>query len=124
MIKRRNGWLVGTATAGAMGVYLFLGMSADAQTAEPSPNTTINLIRLLVKQGVISQKAADALLKQAEDEAAQARAARSASAVPSVQPTPAPPPPGTLRVPYVPEIVKNQIRDEVKQEVMASMETE
>ena len=39
--------------------------------------------------------------------------------LPGVQPTPAPPAPGVLRVPYVPEIVKNQIRDEVKKEVLA-----
>ncbi len=92
--------------------------SAVSPTTAPSSNATINLIRLLVKQGVISQRNADALVKQAEEEAAQARAQQTAAAG-SAEAVPPPPPPGTLRVPYVPEIVKKQIRDEVKQEVLA-----
>jgi len=127
MTCERSGHFARAAIAGAIGVCLCAASHAAAQpqAAEPSPNATVNLIRLLVKQGVISQKSADALVKEAEEEAAQARAAKSAAAnIPGVQPTPAPPAPGTLRVPYVPEIVKNQIRDEVKQEVMAKMETE
>ncbi|MBV8800770.1 MAG: putative porin [Alphaproteobacteria bacterium] len=88
-----------------------------AAAAAPSSNATINLIRLLVKQGVISQRNADALVAEAEQEAAQARAQQSvASASPAAPPPPAP---GVVRVPYVPEIVKKQIRDEVKQEVLA-----
>ncbi|MBV9063003.1 MAG: putative porin, partial [Alphaproteobacteria bacterium] len=48
-----------------------------AAAAAPSSNATINLIRLLVKQGVISQRNADALVAEAEQEAAQARAQQS-----------------------------------------------
>ncbi len=49
---------------------------ASAAAAEtPSESMVINLIRLLVKQGVITQDAADALKQQAEDEADQARLA-------------------------------------------------
>ena len=105
-----------------------LSGSALAQAAaDPSQNVTVNLIRLLVKQHVITQKAADELLKQAELEASLAKkagaqkanqpAAESAEAAP-------PPPAGVVRVPYVPEVVKNQIRDEIRQEVMAKAETE
>ncbi len=96
---------------------------AYAQSADqPSQSVTVNLIRLLVKQGVITQKAGEALLKQAEAEAEQARA-KTASVAQAV-PVPAPPPPGTIRVPYVPEIVKKQIRDEVKDEVLAEAKAE
>lgn len=117
---------------------LCLGASPGfAQTdSGPSQSAMVNLIRLLVKQKVISQASADALLKEAEQEAAQARAANaaapsaaSAAAVPIPAARPEspqlpPPPPGTLRVPYVPQIVKNQIRDEVKSEVLKEAKAE
>ncbi|MBA3812605.1 MAG: putative porin [Caulobacteraceae bacterium] len=83
----------------------------------PSESMVINLVRLLVKQGVITQDAADALKQQAEDEATQARLAAGA------QP-PAAAPPGVVRVPYVPLIVRNQIRDEIKQDVLAQAQAE
>ena len=41
----------------------------------PSENATINLIRLLVQQGVLKADQADALVAQAEAEAKAARAA-------------------------------------------------
>ena len=130
MSTRCNRLALKAATAGAIGVYLWAGASAIAQpAAAPSPNATINLIRLLVKQHVISQQAANALLKEAEEEAAQARSQQTASAAPApgspgVTNQLPPPAPGVVRVPYVPQIVKDQIRDEVKQEVMQKMETE
>jgi hypothetical protein len=94
--------------------------SADAAT--PSQSMVINLIHLLVKQGVITQQAADALIKQAEDEATQARMA--AATAPPTPPALPPPAPGVVRVPYVPLVVRNQIRDEIKQDVMAQAQAE
>ena len=45
-------------------------MALPAQAAPaPSENATVNLIRLLVQQGVIKQDQADALVAQAEAEA-------------------------------------------------------
>jgi hypothetical protein len=100
--------------------------AAPATASGPTDSVVINLIRLLVKQGVISQAAADALVKEAEVEAAQARAGAAPGAAPGqmAQGGAPPPGPGVLRVPYVPQIVKNQIRDEVKQEVMAEAKSE
>src|SRR5579871_1614291 len=78
--------------------------------AAPSSNSTVNLINLLVKQGVITEEQAAALIKQAEDEAYVARqavstattraddAAKTASTAAN-----AVSPPGTKRVTYVPE---------------------
>ncbi|HWA92169.1 MAG TPA: putative porin [Rhizomicrobium sp.] len=113
--------LIGIVTAPAL-----------AQDTPPSPNATVNLIRLLVKQHVITQEAADLLLKQAQDEAVQAQkqaaAVKTIAAQPAAPQLPAaqtvPPPAGTLRIPYVPQIVKNQIRDEVKKEVLKTARTE
>ena len=103
-----------------------------AQPRAPSPNATINLVNLLVKQGVLTEEQAQALIKQAEDEAYVARQAlrdaadqgrrrredRDAAAAEAASP------PGTKRVTYVPEMVKKQLREEIKQEVMAKAEKE
>lgn len=91
---------------------------AQAETVQPSPNATVNLINLMVKRGLISRADADGLIAQAADEAAAA--ARAAAAVPAGGTAVAvPAPDGTVRVQYVPEIVRKQIRDEIKNEVMA-----
>jgi hypothetical protein len=101
------------------------------RSAAPSPNATVNLINLLVKQGVLSEEQAAALIKQADDEAYVARqavsnattkaddAAKTASTAAN-----AVSPPGTKRVTYVPEIVKKQLRDELRKEVMEQAEKE
>ncbi|MGR4043390.1 putative porin [Pseudomonas sp. 910_21] len=89
-----------------------------AAAAAPSENATINLIRLLVQQGVLKQEQADGLIAQAEKEAQQARAA---TAVAATGPAAAP---GDVRVQYVPAIVREQIRDQVKAEVMATAKQE
>ncbi|QXH54577.1 putative porin [Pseudomonas maumuensis] len=87
--------------------------------AAPSENATVNLIRLLVEQGVLKQDKADALIAQAEREAQQARAG---SAAPIVAQAPAAN--GEVRVQYVPAIVRQQIRDEIKAEVMNTAKQE
>jgi hypothetical protein len=107
--------------AGTVAIAVVMSVSsawaADAPAAtQPSQNVTINLIRLLVKQGVLSQTQADALVKEAEAEAVQARQAPP--------PTQAagndlpPPEAGSIRVPYVPENVKKQIADSIRTQVM------
>ncbi|WDH38080.1 putative porin [Pseudomonas chlororaphis] len=89
-----------------------------AAPAAPSENATINLIRLLVQQGVLKQEQADGLIAQAEREAQQARQANTAVAAgPAATP-------GDVRVQYVPAIVRDQIRDQVKAEVMATAKQE
>ncbi|SDZ48430.1 putative porin [Pseudomonas sp. NFIX28] len=89
-----------------------------AAPAAPSENATINLIRLLVQQGVLKQAQADGLIAQAEREAQQARQANTTVAAgPAATP-------GDVRVQYVPAIVRDQIRDQVKAEVMATAKQE
>jgi len=99
-------------------VATLVGQAAAATPAAPSENATINLIRLLVQQGVLKQEQADGLIAQAEKEAVQAR---QASAVAASAP---PATPGEVRVQYVPAIVRDQIRDQVKAEVMATAKQE
>jgi putative porin len=104
---------------------------AVSQAKPTSPNTTVNLVNLLVKQGVLKEEQAQALIKQAEDEAYVSRqAAKDATAKAddaaktAVAAAAAASPPGTRHVTYVPEIVKRQLRDEIKQEVMAKAQKE
>ncbi|WP_214512851.1 putative porin [Pseudomonas brassicacearum] len=106
----RLSWAIGL-------VVLSLAGHAAAAPA-PSENATINLIRLLVQQGVLKQDQADGLIAQAEREAVQARqAATAVAAAPAGAP-------GDVRVQYVPNIVREQIRDQVKAEVMATAKQE
>ncbi|MPS76479.1 MAG: hypothetical protein E2591_00200 [Achromobacter sp.] len=91
-------------------------LTAHAAPA-PSENATINLIRLLVQQGVLKPEQANALVAQAEAEASAARQAtpdRGASVAQA----------GDVRVPYIPQTVRDQIRDEVKAEVMVQAKEE
>lgn len=87
-----------------------------------SDNLTVNLMRLLVQQKVITQEAADQLMAEARRQTAEARAAEPGQG-PIATNLP-PPGAGVTRIPYVPEIVKNQIRDEVRQEVLAQAKAE
>ena len=99
---------------------------APAPAVAPSPNAMVNLVRLLVAQGTISKVKGDELIAEAEREAQQARDALAAATAPAPRPaesTPqlanlTPPAAGTIRVPYIPEVVRQQIRDEVKADVL------
>ncbi|MDD5350632.1 MAG: putative porin [Chthoniobacteraceae bacterium] len=84
-----------------------------------------NLVNLLVQQGVIKKPQGDALIQQAEAEAA---AANDAALMHAPAPAPVPPPGteaisapnagGAIRVTYIPESVRQQLRDDIKQDVM------
>lgn len=96
-----------------------------SQAKPASPNATINLVNMLVKQGVLKEEQAEALIRQANDEAYVAREAAKGAATKADEAakaanaaTAAATPPGTRHVSYVPEVVKRQLREEIKREVM------
>lgn len=96
-------------------------LAADNGAAPPpSGSMVVNLMRLLVKTGVITEDAADALRQEAEISADQARAVASSpgAAAPPLE-AGVPPPNGVIRVPYIPQVVRNQIKDDIKKDVMA-----
>ncbi len=112
---------------------------SSAPASAPSPNVTINLLNLMVKRNLISKEDAAGLIQQAEQEAASAQqvattqsasssnSAAAASAAPPAGPTPAVSADGeddTVHVDYVPDVVRNQIRDEVKADVMKQAQEE
>lgn len=73
--------------------------------------TTLGLIDALVSQGLLSRERADALLRQATAPAAAAQVATA-------------PVPNVIRVPYISETLRAQIRDEIKNEVLSTARDE
>lgn len=110
----------------AMGLAVVGGNTLAGEKEEllKLKNTTMNLIQILVDQGIMTQEKADELIQQAEAKAqrevqqAERDEAKSKEKV--------------VRVPYVPEFVKQEIREEVRadlreevvQDVMAQARTE
>jgi murein DD-endopeptidase MepM/ murein hydrolase activator NlpD len=106
--------------------------------------TTATLIELLLAQDLITREKAESLMQQAQlgplppaDEIAAGKSAARAAPQPAsvappadaaveatAQPTAPQPEPGVVRVPYVPEVVKNEIRDQVREEVIAQAKAE
>ncbi len=91
-----------------------LCLAADErQSLEELRNTVINLLQALVDQGVMTKEKAQQLVKAAQDKAA----ADAAAVAKSDQ--------GAVRVPYVPQIVKDeiakQVAEQVKPEVVAGV---
>ena len=72
-------------------------------------NTISNLMDALVQQGVMTREQADLLIRQAEEDAAK-------STVPQLQ-AQEEVPNDVVRIPYVPEIVKEEIRQQVREEL-------
>jgi hypothetical protein len=98
---------------------------ASPPATPPSPqdnawkNSYVNLINLLVNRGILTKKDSHDLVAQAEHDAAAENSAKAQAAAVLASPA-APPNPDddTMRVGYVPESVKEQMRDEIKQDVM------
>lgn len=111
---------------------------AQAQAPAPSSNAMINLVRLLVAQGTISRDKGDELIAEATREAQQAQAAMAqtipappapgqpgtAAEAPQLATNLPPPAPGTIRVPYIPQVVRDQIRDDIRADVMREAKAE
>ena len=100
----------------------------DKQALLELKNTVVNLVDALVKQGVLQPEMAAALIKKAEaDAAAQAAqqlatapaaaAAGEGTAAPATEQVASASNNKVVRVPYVPEFVKKEIREQVRAEL-------
>jgi hypothetical protein len=102
--------------AALMGLCLLRMVPARAdeqrQSLEELRNTVINLLQALVDQGVISRERAEQMVK-----AAQEKAAADAAAQAKAEAAQAKAEEGAVRVPYVPQIVKDEIAKQVAEEV-------
>ena len=102
------------------------GSASEQQDLLELRNTVINLVDALVKQGVLNKQQAQALVSKAEADAAKQAAAQvaTAPAVPAASsPTASETPPvvngsTVVRVPYVPEFVKQEIREQLRSELL------
>lgn len=101
-----------------------LSLFGKGQPEGPPPglseNVTINLLRKLVEKKILTQVEAVEMIQQAEAEAeAEAEAARQqAKAALKIE---AKEEEDVIRVNEVPQVVRNQVRDEVKQQVLAEL---
>ena len=80
----------------------------ERQSLEELRNTVVNLLQALVDQGVLSKEKAQQMVKSAQDKAAASAAAAAAEAKADE---------GAVRVPYVPQIVKDEIAKQVAEQV-------
>lgn len=96
--------------------------AGERESLEQLRSTTTNLVNLLVQEGVLSKDKAGALLKQAEQDAAKAKENDiAATPATTTDPVDAAIDKKMVRVQYVPEIVKKQMKDEIKDEVMTTL---
>jgi len=93
--------------------------SAQQQSMEELRNTVVNLLQALVDKGLLTREQAQQLVKQAQDKAsaeAAAAAARNAAQAKEDE--------NAVRVPYVPQIVKDEISQQVAAEVKPAVEAD
>ena len=105
------------ATALAVGFLCLPAQAADAEIDRVRATTT-KLINLLLEQGLITRAKADELLKEMDAPAARPPAPAAAAA------TATPVPATTVRVPFVPEFVRKEIKDELRAELSAQARQE
>lgn len=120
-------------------------LATERRSLETLRSTTVSLVRLMVEQGVITREQAMALLPEGDRaslEGVEPRA-KPAPAAAAAQAESARPADDTaaateeaaaeggrrrkskqVRVPYVPQVVKDEIREEIKQEVLAQAKSE
>ena len=86
---------------------------AEERSLSELRNTVINMLQALVEKGVLTREQAEALVKNAQAKAQAETAARTAQQKAQEEADK-----GAVRVPYVPQIVK----DEISKEVVAQLE--
>lgn len=94
-------------------------VAGERESLEQLRATTVNLVNLLVQEGILSKTKADELIKQANQPpvaiaAPSLEGAAEDSAVANADDK-------TVRVQYVPEFVKKELREEIKKDVMAKL---
>jgi polyhydroxyalkanoate synthesis regulator phasin len=86
--------------------------AAERQSLDETRNTVINLVQALVDKGLLTREQAEQLIKRAQDKAAADAAATAAKNAAQAKEDE-----NAVRVPYVPQIVKDEISKQVTQEV-------
>lgn len=93
------------------GAGLALAAAAPASAQSDDPEFSLELLQLMVDEGLLSAEKAQGLLDRAKARVEEKKAREMAEA-------------NAIEVPYVPEVVREQIREEVKAEVIAKAQEE
>lgn len=118
-IKARN-WVITCLIATIYGGQSHLVAAGERESLEEIRSTTVNLIELLVQEGVLSKAKAEALLKQAQQAKVKSQTELVGvedAGTEAVKSSPS----KSIRVQYVPEHIKNEMRAEIEQEVMKKL---
>jgi hypothetical protein len=113
------------AVAAIVSLHAGLAQADERESLEQLKATTTNLIDLLVKEGVLPKDKADAIVKKATEDAA--RQVKQQQALDAIAPKAGEgsvaglPEDKSVRVQYVPEHVKQEMRAEIEQQVMAKL---
>jgi len=109
-------------------------LADERESLESLRNTTLNLIQALVQQGVLSKEKAEEIVRQASspapasgpatDAAASAAGGAGGAAAGAAEAPAGKDVPKSVRVPYVPEFVKRELKDQVKAELLAQAKAE
>jgi hypothetical protein len=99
------------------------GHDTQREDLEMLKETTLNLIDMLVEQGVLKRDIADQMVQAAEDRARK-KVAKEKARAQLAEEQAARGEPGVVRVPYIPEVVKVEIREQIRSEVVAQARLE
>ena len=115
-----------TTAAAAPGANAAPAAASERQSLEQLRATTLALIEALVSQGLLPRERADAILRQAAAPLPGAAAGANWGDPPrgAAGSTGAAPAANLVRVPYLSETVRAQLRDELKNEVLATAREE
>jgi hypothetical protein len=94
----------------------FADSTSEEQSLTELRNTVVNLLQALVDKGLLTREQAQQLVKQAQDKAAAEEAAKVAKNAEQAKEDQ-----NAVRVPYVPQIVKDEISKEVAQTVVPAV---
>ena len=92
------------------------GAAPEEAPPDMSQNVTINLLKIFVQKGYLSQMEAVGLIRQAENEALAARSAAKAK-----KEAEAAEEDEAMKVSYVPDAVRNEMREEIRRQVLADL---
>ena len=110
-------------TSVSFGLAINNSYAAERESLEQLRSTTVSLVNLLVQEGVLSKEKADDLLRQASQDAAKAKekdalidasVGQTAGVEKAIDEK-------MVRVQYVPDIVKKELKDDIKKEVMTQL---
>lgn len=116
--KQITSTLYGALTL-SMGLMQLPAHADERESLEQLRATTINLIDLLVQEGVLPKNKADAIVTKATEQAA--KQAKETAALNAITKASNKKEDKSLRVQYVPDFVKAEMRQDIEKEVMAKL---